>query len=175
MIKYLKIFFLSYMKNLKYRYPENKELLIKINNQTFHSQPKTISFQILNDNQFEVRLDEQEIIFTATLSKEEFLFFKNLNHFNQKEQLFHLWNQTDEEWCIEEANLITVEGDSLLFSRTLEEIQFDCGGDFEVKSLLEENLVKIIIEPDFCLYDEEGIATVDIDKLIYLFIQQQLL
>ncbi len=122
MIKYLKIFFLSYMKNLKHRYPENKELLIKINNQTFHSQPKTISFQILNDNQFEVRLDEQEIIFTATLSKEEFLFFKNLNHFNQKEQLFHLWNQTDEEWCLEEANLIAVEGDFLLFSHTLEKI-----------------------------------------------------
>lgn len=162
------------MKNLKYRYPKNKELLIKINNQTFHSQPKTISFQILKDNQFEVRLDEQEIIFTATLSKEEFLFFKNLNHFNQKEQLFHLWNQTDEEWCLEEANLITVEGDFLLFSRTLEKIQFDCGGDFEVKSLLEENLVQIIIEPDFCLYDEEGVAIIDIDKLIHLFTQQSL-
>lgn len=160
------------MKNLKYRYPENKELLIKINNQTFHSQPKTISFQVFKDNQFEVRLDKQEIIFTAALSKEELSFFKNLNNFNQKEQLFHLWNQTEEEWYIEEANLITVEGDPLIFSHTLEKIQFDCGGDFEIKSLLEENLVQIIVEPDFCLYNEEGIAIIDIDRLIRLFTQQ---
>lgn len=160
------------MKNLKYRYPENKELLIKINNQTFHSQPKTISFQVFKDNQFEVRLDKQEIIFTAALSKEELSFFKNLNNFNQKEQLFHLWNQTEDEWYIEEANLITVEGDPLIFSHTLEKIQFDCGGDFEIKSLLEENLVQIIVEPDFCLYNEEGIAIIDIDRLIRLFTQQ---
>ena len=174
MIKYLKIFFLSYMKNLKYRYPENKELLIKINNQTFHSQPKTISFQVVENNQFEVRLGNTETIFTATLSNEEFLFFKNLNNFNQKEHLFHLWNQTEEKCYIEEANLITVEGNSLIFSHTLEKIQFDCGGDFEVKSFSEENLIQIIVEPDFCLYNEEGIAIVDIDKLIHLFTQQPL-
>lgn len=172
MIKYLKIFFLSYMKNLKYRYPENKELLIKINNQTFHSQPKTISFQVVENNQFEVRLGNTETIFTATLSNEEFLFFKNLNNFNQKEHLFHLWNQTEEEWYIEEANLITVEGDPLIFSHTLEKIQFDCGGDFEVKSFPEENLIQIIVEPDFCLYNEEGMTIIDIDRLIRLFTQQ---
>ena len=160
------------MKDFEYRYPKNKELLIKINNQTFHSQPKTISFQVLKDNQFEVRLDKQEIIFTAALSKEELLFFKNLNNFNQKEQLFHLWNQTEEEWCIEEANLITVEGDTLIFSHTLEKIQFECGGDFEVKSSLEDNFIQIIVEPDFCLYSEEGIAIIDIDRLIRLFTQQ---
>lgn len=160
------------MKNLKYRYPENKELLIKINNQTFYSQPKTISFQVLKDNQFEVRLGNTKTIFTAILSNEEFLFFKNLNNFNQKEHLFHLWNQTEEEWYIEEANLITVEGDPLIFSHTLEKIQFDCGGDFEVKSFPEENLIQIIVEPDFCLYNEEGIVIIDIDRLIRLFTQQ---
>lgn len=160
------------MKNLKYRYPENKELLIKINNQTFYSQPKTISFQVLKDNQFEVRLGNTKTIFTAILSNEEFLFFKNLNSFNQKEHLFKLWNQTEEEWCIEEANFITVEGDPLIFSHTLEKIQFDCGGDFEVKSSLEDNFIQIIVEPDFCLYSEEGTAIIDIDRLIRLFTQQ---
>lgn len=160
------------MKNLKYRYPENKELLIKINNQTFHFQPKIISFQIVENNQFEVRLGNTKTIFTATLSNEELLFFKNLKKFNQKEHLLHLWNQTEEEWYIEEANLITVEGDPLIFSHTLEKIQFDCGGDFEVKSFPEENLIQIIVEPDFCLYNEEGIAIIDIDRLIRLFTQQ---
>lgn len=160
------------MKNLKYRYPKNKELLIKINNQTFHSQPKTISFQVVENNQFEVRLGNTETIFIATLSNEEFLFFKNLNNFNQKEHLFHLWNQTEEECYIEEANIITVEGNSLIFSHMLEKIQFDCGGDFEVKSFPEENLIQIIVEPDFCLYNEEGIAIIDIDRLIRLFTQQ---
>lgn len=160
------------MKNLKYRYPENKELLIKINNQTFHSQPKTISFQVVENNQFEVRLGNTETIFIATLSNEEFLFFKNLNNFNQKEHLFHLWNQTEEECYIEEANIITVEGNSLIFSHMLKKIQFDCGGDFEVKSSLEDNFIQIIVEPDFCLYSEEGIAIIDIDRLIRLFTQQ---
>lgn len=162
------------MKNLEYRYPKNKELLIKINNQTFHSQSKTISFQVVENNQFEVRLGNTETIFTAKLSNEEFLFFKNLNNFNQKEQLFYLWHQTDDKVYIEEANLITVEGNSSTFSHSLEKIQFECGGDFEVKSLLEENQIQIVIEPDFCLYNEEGIAIVDIDKLIRLFTQQPL-